>query len=112
MYSSASDLLSFARAYIDAPPVMAAALDDTLRIRFPRQKEAAAIAWVADSINDYEIFYQTGMIAGYTSFIGLDRKHRQAVVMLQNSFNWSANIGYQLLVRLGNAQEIRKGRNE
>lgn len=112
MYSSASDLLSFARAYIEAPPVLAAALEDTLQVRFPRQNEAAAIAWVADSINDYEVFYQTGMIAGYTAFIGLDMKHRQAVVMLQNSFNWSANIGYRLLVRLGNAQEIRKARNK
>ncbi|MDR3410537.1 MAG: serine hydrolase [Formivibrio sp.] len=108
MYSNARDLLAFAKAYMDKPSSMEPALEDTLRIRIPRAKEAAAIAWVEDDINQQHIAYQIGLVAGYTSFIGLDTRHHQAIVVLQNSFNWSANIGYQLLVRLGSAQDIRQ----
>lgn len=108
MYSNARDLLQFSKAYMDKSNLSAPALLDTLRVRIPRNKEAPAIAWVVDDIDQQQIAYQIGMVAGYTSFIGLDTRHRQAVVVLQNSFNWSANIGYQLLVRLGKAQDIRQ----
>lgn len=107
MYSNAHDLLMLAKAYIDKAEPFDSVLADTLQVRLPRSKEAPAIAWVVDSVGPQQVAYQIGMVAGYTSFIGLDMRHRQAVVVLQNSFNWSANIGYQLLVRLGNAEDIR-----
>jgi CubicO group peptidase (beta-lactamase class C family) len=106
MYSNARDLLLLAKAYIDGAGELHTALNDTLRVRFPRNREAQAIAWIVDSLDDWEIAYLDAVIAGYTSFIGLDKKHNQAVVVLHNGFNWTTNIGYQLLVRLGNAQEI------
>ncbi|MCL1915286.1 MAG: beta-lactamase family protein [Desulfovibrionaceae bacterium] len=108
MYSSARDLLTLAKAYIDEPLNLKTAINDTLYVRLPRPREAYAIAWTADSFNGYEIYYMTGVIAGYTSFIGINKKHSHAVVVLQNSFNWSANIGYQLLVRLADAREIEE----
>jgi len=108
MYSNTRDLLKVAKSYLEESENAQSAWADTLQIRFPMEKEAAAIAWVIDSIDQQKIAYQIGMVAGYTSFIGLDTRHRQAVVVLQNSFNWSANIGYQLLVRLGKAQDMGK----
>jgi CubicO group peptidase (beta-lactamase class C family) len=108
MHSTARDLLTFAAAYMrnsDSP--LGKALADTLQVDYQRDKEAAAVAWVEDSVDGQSMFYQIGLVAGYTSFIGLDPKHHAAVVVLQNSFNWSANIGYQLLIRMAKAQDLR-----
>lgn len=107
MYSTASDLLKLAEAYIHPKPPLDHALADTLKVRTNRNKEAPAIAWVVDTLGEQQIAYQIGMVGGYTCFIGLDVQHKQAVVVLQNSFNWSANIGYQLLLRLASAEDIR-----
>jgi hypothetical protein len=45
------------------------------------------------------ITYQVGLVAGYTSYIGLDIANRTAVVILQNSFNWDLRVGHLLLLR-------------
>ncbi|SQB39696.1 Uncharacterised protein [Citrobacter koseri] len=37
---------------------------------------------------------------GYSSYIGFDKRNRNAVVVLQNSFNWSNYIGQTILTRL------------
>ena len=41
-----------------------------------------------------------GYIGGYASYIGFDRQNQNAVVVLQNSFNWSNYIGQTILTRL------------
>lgn len=38
-----------------------------------------------------------GYIGGYASFIGYDRAHGNAIVVLQNAFNWSNYLGIALL---------------
>lgn len=107
LYTDADDLLRYARAHFE--PTGSAALDqalkDSLTVHFARSKEAAAIAWVADDIGAQQITYQVGFIGGYSSYIGLDLRHRTAVVVLQNSFNWSNNIGHRLLQRMGEAAD-------
>ena len=104
MYSSANDLLLLAKAYLTEPPHLKTALNDTLRVQLPGQNKFYPVGWIADNIDGQEIYYISGVIAGYTSFIGLDKTHNQAVVALQNSFDWSSGIGYQLLARLVKAQ--------
>ncbi|MEX7609017.1 hypothetical protein AB6V66_20680, partial [Enterobacter asburiae] len=37
-------------------------------------------------------------IGGYSSFIGYDKEKGNAVVVLQNTFNWSNYIGIALLM--------------
>jgi len=69
-------------------------------VRFARPKEAAALAWIADDVGGRRINYQIGLVAGYTSYIGIDAERGSAVVVLQNSFNWSNDIGHKLLLRL------------
>ena len=50
-------------------------------------------------LDDRTITYQVGLVAGYTSYVGLDMANRTAVVILQNSFNWDLRAGHLLLLR-------------
>lgn len=107
LYTDADDLLRYAQAHF-VPTGSAAlnkALKDSLAVHFARTKEAAAIAWVVDDVGTQQITYQVGFIGGYSSYIGMDLRHKTAVVVLQNSFNWSNNIGHRLLQRMGEAAD-------
>ncbi|MEA9391881.1 serine hydrolase domain-containing protein [Acerihabitans sp. TG2] len=107
LYTNADDLLSYAQAHFNTTgdPALDAALHDALTVRYERTREAAALGWIVDSVGDQRITYQVGFIGGYSSYIGLDRRHHIAVVVLQNSFNWTNNIGHRLLQRLGEAAD-------
>ena len=102
LYSNVNDLLTYAGAHLRATgvPLRDRALQDTLRVRFPLPEEAAAIGWVVDEVAGRKITYQIGLVAGYTSYIGLDTANKTAVVVLQNSFNWDNRIGHRLLMRM------------
>jgi len=107
LHSNARDLLRFAAAHLRGDATrFNAALADALRVRFHRPKEAAAVAWIADDIGGQHIHYQIGLVGGYTSYIGIDAERKTAVVVLQNSFRWSNDVGHKLLLRL--AHEPRK----
>jgi CubicO group peptidase (beta-lactamase class C family) len=111
LYSSARDLLIFARAHFAAPDTpLGRAMTDTLRVRLLRLRESAAIAWTVDNVDGEEISYMLGVVAGYSSYLGLDVRHRIAIVVLRNSFSWDESIGGRLLVRLGRAQDRSAGR--
>ncbi|MBI3899258.1 MAG: beta-lactamase family protein [Gammaproteobacteria bacterium] len=106
VYSSARDLLTFAAAHLDANGTRPnPALVDVLQVRVPRRTEAAAVAWMVDEIHGQHITYQFGVVAGYTSYIGLDIDRHTAVVVLQNSFNWTDRIGHKLLARMAYAYD-------
>jgi CubicO group peptidase (beta-lactamase class C family) len=108
IYSSASDLLNYAGAHLSSPgdDVLHAALRDTMRVRFEREREAAASAWIVDNIDGHKITYQIGLVAGYTAYIGIDAETHAAVVVLQNNFNWTNRIGHRMLLRMAQAREI------
>jgi hypothetical protein len=100
LHSTARDLLTFASAHIEANSHLSAVLSSNLRVRFPRAKEATAVAWVVDDVMGEPIAYQIGIVAGYTSYLGIDVDHKTAVVVLQNSFNWDNTVGHRLLLDL------------
>lgn len=102
LYSDVNDLLSYAAAHLhsNGDPVLDAALRDTLTVRMQRPIEAPAIAWIVDEVDGHKISYQIGLVAGYTSYVGLDIDNKTAVVVLQNSFNWSNSVGHRLLLRM------------
>ena len=104
LYSNADDLLDYAAAHLhgSGDAQRDAALRDSLRVRLERPREAPAIAWIVDDIHGQQITYQVGLVAGYSSYLGLDSRHKTAVVVLQNSFNWSNSIGHRLLLRMAN----------
>lgn len=101
IYSNARDLMIFAAKHArpDGTP-LSQALADTLRVRYPRPREAAALAWIADDVGGEHITYQIGLIAGYTSYIAVDPRHQTAVVVLQNAFNWDYSLGHKLMLAL------------
>jgi CubicO group peptidase (beta-lactamase class C family) len=98
LYSCARDLLAFAAAHVktdDTP--LGRSLADAVRVRYPRPRQAAAAAWIADDVLGLHITYQVGIVAGYTSYLGIDTAHHTAVVVLQNAFNWDYSAGHTLL---------------
>ncbi|HAH13618.1 MAG TPA: serine hydrolase, partial [Pantoea agglomerans] len=50
--------------------------------------------------------YQVGYIGGYASFIGYDKRNGNAIVVLQNGFNWSNYLGIALLVDLATQDKV------
>lgn len=102
LYSSARDLAAYTRAHF-APSgneELDRAFADVTQTHFYRPREAANIAWVSDTWPSQTITYQVGYIGGYSSYIGFDHQHQNAVVVLQNSFNWSNYIGHTILTKL------------
>ncbi len=102
LYSDAADLINYARAHF-APTgqtVLDKAFWDVSVDYYPRQIEAANIAWVTDTFGRQQLTYQVGYIGGNSSYIGFDKANQNAVVVLQNSFNWSNYIGHQILRNL------------
>ncbi len=110
LHSTVNDLLTYADAHLNGSTDTAldAVLTDALTVYVDRPKEAAAIAWVVDTVGQHKITYQVGMVAGYTSYIGLDQDNKTAVVVLQNSFNWTNQIGHRLLLRLASAGHMAR----
>jgi CubicO group peptidase (beta-lactamase class C family) len=101
LHSNARDLLTFASAHIwNQKKRFNAVLASDMQSRLPRQKEAPAIAWSVDTIEGEPIAYQIGIVAGYTSYLGIDIVHKTAVVIMQNSFNWDNSMGHNLLLSL------------
>ncbi len=111
LYSNADDLLDYAAAHLhgSGDAQRDAALRDSLRVRLERPREAPAIAWIVDTIHGQQLTYQVGLVAGYSSYLGLDSRHKTAVVVLQNSFNWSNSIGHRLLLRMANTLDRQQG---
>ncbi|MGB7802428.1 serine hydrolase domain-containing protein [Buttiauxella sp.] len=99
LYTDTADLLTFAAAHLESTghATLDKAIVDTMKIYYPREKEAANIAWVTDTYGEQTITYQVGYIGGYSSYIGIDRQNHFAVVVLQNSFTWQNNLGHSVL---------------
>jgi CubicO group peptidase (beta-lactamase class C family) len=106
--STARDLLSFAAAHVRGQERLNTILATNLEVRFPKPDSAAAIAWVVDDVYGEPIAYEVGFVGGYSSYLGIDIRHKTAVVVLQNSFNWDNSLGHRMLVRLRRLDEERK----
>ncbi|MNS52551.1 Beta-lactamase precursor [compost metagenome] len=109
LYSSARDLAAYARAHVSATQDKAInqAFKDVTRTYYYRHKEAANIAWVSDETDGQKMTYQVGYIGGYSSYIGFDKQNQNAVIVLQNSFNWSNYIGQTILTHLAKKPQNR-----
>ncbi|WP_338564573.1 serine hydrolase domain-containing protein [Erwinia sp. E_sp_W01_6] len=108
LWSSANDLLTYLDAHLNGSGSVSLdrAFDDATTIRFKEpQNDSSALAWLSNNINGQSIMYQSGFIGGYASYIGMDIKHRTAIVVLQNSFNWDNDIGHRMLMRLAESED-------
>ncbi|WP_309550781.1 serine hydrolase domain-containing protein [Erwinia sorbitola] len=108
LWSSANDLLSYLHAHLygSGDPLLDRAFNDATTIRFKApQNDSSALAWLSSNLNGQSIIYQSGFIGGYASYIGMDLKHKTAIVVLQNSFNWDNTIGHRMLLRMAESQD-------
>ncbi|MBP2171263.1 CubicO group peptidase (beta-lactamase class C family) [Erwinia toletana] len=108
LWSSANDLLSYldAHLYGSGDARLDRAFADATHVRFRQpDHDSSALAWLSNRVSGQTIFYQSGFIGGYSSYIGMDVKHKTAIVVLQNSFNWDNDIGHRMLVRMAEEQE-------
>lgn len=109
IYSSAQDLLIFAAAHLktgnkNTPSV----LRDNLNVRFNRPQNSAGIAWLVHDIQGERVAFQMGYQGGFSSYIGINAQRKIAVVVLQNSFNWTDSVGHKLLLQMAHAEKSCK----
>ena len=94
------DLIAYARYHVSKTDdsVLDVVFSEVSHAYFQRSDGSQDLAWVTDFIGREKITYQVGYIGGYSSFIGFDKEKGNAVVVLQNAFNWSNYIGMTLLI--------------
>ncbi|ENF8881694.1 beta-lactamase family protein, partial [Escherichia coli] len=100
LYSNAEDLATYARYHVSTTNnhLLDSVFDEVSNTDIQRTDGVQGIAWTTDFIEREKITYQVGYIGGYSSFIGFDKEKGNAVVVLQNTFNWSNYIGIALLM--------------
>ena len=108
LYSNARDLIAYLRAHLSATgePSLDQAFAAVNRTLYQQGAQAQNIAWVTDRVAGQQITYQVGYIGGYASFIGYDKASGNAIVVLQNAFNWSNYLGIALLVDLATKDRV------
>lgn len=102
LYSNARDLIRYLDAHLqnDASAPINAAFAQVNQGYEQHGNQSQNIAWVTDTYGQQKITYQVGYIGGYSSFIGFDKQNGNAIVVLQNAFNWSNYLGIALLMDL------------
>lgn len=112
LWSSANDLLSYLSAHLygSGDAQLDQAFADAITVRFKQaEHDSPALAWLSNHLHGQNIIYQSGFIGGYASYIGMDLKHRTAIVVLQNSFNWDNTIGHRMLLRMAENRDMPGG---
>lgn len=108
LWSSANDLLSYLAAHLNGSGSTSLdnAFKDATTVRFKQPDyDSSALAWLSNNFNGQSLLYQSGFIGGFASYIGMDIRHKTAIVVLQNSFNWDNDIGHRMLLRLAISDE-------
>lgn len=100
-YSTARDLLQYASAHV-VPSAVRPKLAGTVTY------DGQHIAWQDDPLGEQDVYYQFGVNSGHTAFVGIDRCNKISVVVLQNSFNWSDEVGRKLMRRIAAAEGINR----
>ena len=104
LYSNARDLIRYLDAHLHdgTSATLNAAFAQVNHGYEQHGNQSQNIAWVTDRYGAQQITYQVGYIGGYSSFIGYDKQNGNAIVVLQNAFNWSNYLGIALLMDLAN----------
>jgi CubicO group peptidase (beta-lactamase class C family) len=111
MYSTLNDLLAFAQANLGlAQHSLEPWLASTHQVQIETPRGGEALGWIINRFDDNRVTltFKDGMVAGYSSYIGLNLDARVAVVVLGNRFNWDDRVGHNLLLRLSCAYAPRE----
>ncbi len=109
MYSTANDLMVFARANLgQLQHPMEPLLMSMQAVRVKTPVEDVGLGWLVNYFDNFDggrltIAYKHGMVAGYSAYVGVNVERQVAVVGLCNNFNWNDKVGHNLLLRLSEA---------
>lgn len=112
MYSTANDLLEFARYRIS----LGKGNVETIPIRHgilsvsTKAAQKSSYGWMLDEFDDFDarIIFQYGIISGYSAYIGIEPDKKIGVVVLANNFNWDDCIGHNLLLTLAVRKALQR----
>lgn len=106
VYSTAADLLTYARASLAGDPGLGPILLETTEPKVKQENgEMSALGWEISQKGPTRITYKHGMASGYSAYLGMVMARKIAVVVLCSSFNWNDKIGHNLLLRLAGSQD-------
>jgi CubicO group peptidase (beta-lactamase class C family) len=100
LYSTVRDLLAFAAVHLPQQRGYNPVLGHNLDLRFRGETQSEAVTWDIQEVGGETFTYQIGVVSGCSAYLGVDRRHGTAVVVLRNSFEWDASSGPHLLLRL------------
>jgi CubicO group peptidase (beta-lactamase class C family) len=106
MFSSAGDLLIFAKANLGMLPCpFASALTATHQVQIKTPRGGEALGWIIYTFDPDRrtLTFKDGVLSGYSGYLGLDLDTQVAVVVLANKFNWDEKVGMNLLLRISGA---------
>jgi CubicO group peptidase (beta-lactamase class C family) len=112
LYSTANDLLEFARyrislggGVVDTMPISQSMLSVS-----SKSEQKSSYGWLVDDFDaDHtRIIFQHGRISGYSAYLGVDLDRKIGVVVLANNFNWDDHIGHSLLLTLARLQTAKR----
>jgi D-alanyl-D-alanine-carboxypeptidase/D-alanyl-D-alanine-endopeptidase len=100
--SSINDMLIFAEANLgltDSPLSKAMQNSHMPRMALDDQDPGSKIGlnWIIYSYHDSQIVWHNGGTGGFSTFLGIDKENKTAVVILTNSQNSFDDIGFHLL---------------
>jgi len=102
-YSTAKDLMEITKAHLSLSNTY---LDNVLNrshIIYTNDGELSyTLGWQVKEFKNYKtkIYYKYGVIAGFSSYIGINTATNDAIVVLKNNFNWEDEIGHNILLKL------------
>jgi len=103
-YSTAKDLIKIVKAHLS---ISNTPLDSILNKSHETHTCEDGIfytmAWQVADFKKYNtrIHYKYGVIAGFSSYVGMNTKTNDAIIVLKNNFNWKDDIGHNILLKLG-----------
>jgi len=104
LYSTANDLLEFARYRISlgSSAMKTTPIHKGILSVSSKAAQRSSYGWMVDDFDEYgaQIIFQYGIISGYSAYIGVEPNRKIAVVVLANNFNWDDYIGHSLLLTL------------
>ncbi|WP_337043039.1 serine hydrolase [Emticicia sp. 17c] len=96
--STVTDLVRYLQANMtEAPETLQQAIDLSHQITFDKGKDVVALGWNLLRRKAFTIYHHSGGTGGFRTFVGFDKEHQTAVVVLANSAEEVSAIGFDLL---------------
>lgn len=96
--STVNDLVKYINAQmIKAPEKLQKAIDLTHQITFEKGQTIIGLGWHTAKIKNQTIFQHSGGTGGFRTFVAFDKENKTGVVVLSNSAEEVAPVGFGLL---------------